>query len=59
MPLSYQLKSYIKFNNKKINSLQIYDTAQSYRILHKKVRLYQHNLKISKYCHIQKLHQRK
>jgi hypothetical protein len=49
----------IKFNNKKINSLQIYDTAQNYIILHKVVqRLAQHNLKIFKYRHIQKDGQR-
>jgi hypothetical protein len=37
--------SYIKFKNKKINSLQIYDTAQNYTILHKVVQsLSQHNL---------------
>jgi hypothetical protein len=52
-------KSYIKFNNK-INSLQIYDTAQNYRILQKvDQRLSEHNLKISKYRHIQMLGQRK
>jgi hypothetical protein len=40
--------SYIKFNNK-INSLQIYDIAKNYRILHKVVQcLPQHNLTISK-----------
>jgi hypothetical protein len=34
--------------NKKVNSLQIYDTAFNYRILHKVVRcLSQRNLKIS------------
>jgi hypothetical protein len=33
--------SYIKFNNNMLNSLQIYGTAQSYRIVHKVVqRLY-------------------
>jgi hypothetical protein len=59
MPLSKKLKSYIKFNNK-INSLQIYDTAQNYRILQKvDQRLSEHNLKISKYRHIQMLGQRK
>jgi hypothetical protein len=30
-------KSYIKFTNKKLNSLQIYYTAQNYRIIHKVV----------------------
>jgi hypothetical protein len=30
-------KQFIKFNNKKINSLQIYDAAQNYRLLHKVV----------------------
>jgi hypothetical protein len=41
----------LKFNN--LNSLQIYDTAQSYRILHRVVkRLSQHNLKISHHRHI-------
>jgi hypothetical protein len=29
--------SYIRFNNNKINSLQTYDIAQNYRILHKAV----------------------
>jgi hypothetical protein len=29
--------SHIKFNNNKINSLQTYDTAQNYRIVHKAV----------------------
>jgi hypothetical protein len=38
--------SYIKFNNNKINSLQVYDIAQNYKILHKVVqRLSQHNLR--------------
>jgi hypothetical protein len=41
----------LKFN--KLNSLQIYDTAQSYRILHRvDKRLSQHNLKISHHPHI-------
>jgi hypothetical protein len=43
---------YIKFSNKKINSLQICDTAQNYILVG---HLNQHNFKISKYCHIQKL----
>jgi hypothetical protein len=39
--------------------LQIYDTTQNYRILHKVVQhLSQLNLIISKYRHIQKLRQR-
>jgi hypothetical protein len=47
MPLSCQLqKSYTKFNNK-LNSLQMYDIAQNYRIIHVVQRLSQHNLKIS------------
>jgi tRNA C32,U32 (ribose-2'-O)-methylase TrmJ len=51
--------SYIKFNNSKISSLQTYDTAQNYRILHKAVqRFSQHNLKMSNHRHIQKLRQR-
>jgi hypothetical protein len=29
--------SYIRFNNNKINSLQTYDIAQTYRILHEVV----------------------
>jgi hypothetical protein len=38
--------SYIKFNNNKINSLQAYDNAQNFRILHKVVqRLSQRNLR--------------
>jgi hypothetical protein len=50
---------YIKFKIKKKNSLQLYDIAENYRILHKVVRrLYQHNPKISKYHHIQNLSQR-
>jgi hypothetical protein len=54
------IKKFIKFNNKKINGLQIYDITHKNRILHKVVqRLSQHNLKILKYCHIQKLCQRK
>jgi hypothetical protein len=41
-------KSYIKFNNNKLNSLQTYDIAQSYRILYKEVQLFsQRNLKMS------------
>jgi tRNA C32,U32 (ribose-2'-O)-methylase TrmJ len=53
-------KSYVKFNNNKINSLQIYEISQNYRILHQVVqRLSQHNLKISNHRHIQKLRQRK
>jgi hypothetical protein len=52
--------SFIKFNKNKINSLQIYDTTQNYRILHKLVQhLSQHNLKILNHGHIQNLHQRK
>jgi hypothetical protein len=47
-------------NNNKINSLQIYDTAQNYGILHKVVqRLSKHNLIIWKYRHIKNLNQRK
>jgi hypothetical protein len=46
--------------NNKMNSLQIYDSAHNYRILHKAVqRLSEHNLVISKYRCIQKLRQRK
>jgi hypothetical protein len=52
--------SYSKFNNNMINSLQIYDIAQNYRILHKVVqRLSQHNPKMSKDRHIKKPHRRK
>jgi hypothetical protein len=52
--------SYIKFNNNKRNSLQTYDTAHNYRILHKAVqRLSQHNLKMLNRRHIQNLSQRK
>jgi hypothetical protein len=60
MPLSYQLKTYIEFNNTKVNILPIYDTAQNYRIIHEVVQcLSQHKLKKLKYHHIQKLRQRK
>jgi hypothetical protein len=60
MPLSYQLKTYIEFNNTKVNILEIYDAAQNYRIIHEIVQcLSQHNLKKLKYNHIQKLRQRK
>jgi hypothetical protein len=60
MPLSYKINSYIRFNNKKTNGLQVYDTAQNNRIPPKAVqRLSEHNLEISKYRHIQKLRQRK
>jgi hypothetical protein len=48
MSLSYQCKSYVKFSNNKINSLQVglYDIFQNYRIVHKVVqRLPQHNPK--------------
>jgi hypothetical protein len=49
---------YIKFN--KVNSLQIYDIAQNYSILHKVVQsLSEHNLKILIHLHIQNLRQRK
>jgi hypothetical protein len=52
--------SYIKFNNNKINSVQIYNIAQNYRILHKIVHpVSQRKLTISKYRHIQKLRHRK
>jgi hypothetical protein len=45
-------KCCIKYN-KKSSSLQSYDTAQNYNILHRVVqRLSQHNLKISHHCHI-------
>jgi hypothetical protein len=38
---------------RKLNSLQRYDIAQNYRILHRVVqRLSQHNLKISQHHHI-------
>jgi hypothetical protein len=53
--------SYIKFNNNKINSLQIglYDTAKNYGIPHKVVqRLSQLNLKMSNRRHIKKRSQR-
>jgi aspartate/glutamate racemase len=44
--------------NNKVNSLQTFDIAQNYRILHKVVqRLSQHNLSISNHHHIQKLRQ--
>jgi hypothetical protein len=47
--------SNIKFNSNNVNSLRIYDTAQNHRILLYVVQgLYQHNLKISKYRHIEK-----
>jgi hypothetical protein len=50
--------SYIKFN--KVNSLQIYDIAQNYSILHKVVQsLSEHNLRILIHHHIQNLRQRK
>jgi hypothetical protein len=39
-----------------LNSLQIYDNAQNYNILHKVFHhLSQHNLKISNHWYIQKL----
>jgi hypothetical protein len=48
--------SCIKCNSNKINSLQRYDTAQNYRILHQAVQHFsQHNHKISNHHHIQKL----
>jgi hypothetical protein len=51
--------SYIKFNNNKLNGLQMCSIAKYYRILHRVVQLVsQHNLKISKHRHIQNLHQR-
>jgi hypothetical protein len=58
--LSCQLKKiYTKFNNK-LHSLQRYDTAQNYRILHRVVQhLCQHYLKILHNCHIQMLQQMK
>jgi hypothetical protein len=52
--------SYIRFNNNKINSLQTYDIAQTYRILREVVQGFpQLNIKISNHRHIQKLRQRK
>jgi hypothetical protein len=54
--------SYVKFNNHKINSLQIalYDFAQNYRIIHNVVQLlFRLNLRIWKRHHIQKLNQNK
>jgi hypothetical protein len=46
-------KNCIKFNNSKLNSLQSYDTAQNYRILHRvDLCLSQHSFKISDDCHI-------
>jgi hypothetical protein len=46
--------SYIKFNNE-ISNLQMYNTAQYYRILHTAVQLLsQHNLKILNHHHIEK-----
>jgi hypothetical protein len=52
--------SYIKFKNNKINSLQRNDIPQNYWILQKVVKCFsQHNLKISKHRHVQKLHQGK
>jgi hypothetical protein len=45
-------KSYTKFNNK-LSSLQNYDVAENYRILHKVIqRLSQHNPKILHHHHI-------
>jgi hypothetical protein len=59
MPLSYQLKTYVKFNINKLNSLQTYDISQNYTILHKVVQLLsQHNFKISNHRHTQKLLQK-
>jgi hypothetical protein len=52
--------SCVKFNSNNISSLQRYDIAQNYGILHEVVqRLSQHNLKMSNHRHIQKLRQRK
>jgi dihydroxyacetone kinase len=46
--LLYQLKTVYQIYQYKINSLQIYDTAQMYKILHKVVQhLSQQNIKIS------------
>jgi hypothetical protein len=46
--------------NNKVNSLQTFDIAQNYRILHKVGQcLSQHNLSISNHYHIQKPRQRK
>jgi hypothetical protein len=54
------VNNYIKFNNNKINSLQMCDTTQNYRILYKVVQyLSQHNLTILNHHHIQKLCQGK
>jgi hypothetical protein len=56
-PVENTYITYIKFNNK-VNTLQVYDSAQNYRILHKAVQhLSQHNLKVLKYCRTQKLRQ--
>jgi hypothetical protein len=56
----FEKKSYITFNNSKINNLQIHDIAQNYRILLEVVqRLSQHNLKILKHRHIKKFRQKK
>jgi hypothetical protein len=50
----------IKFYNNNINSLQRYDIAQHYKILHNVVqRLSQHSITIWNHCHIQKPRQRK
>jgi hypothetical protein len=52
-------KSCIKFN-KKINSLQRYDSARNYIILHRVVQCFsQHNPNLSRRRHIKKLRQRK
>jgi hypothetical protein len=46
-------KSQFYYLRRKLNSLQRYDIAQNYRILHRVVqRLSQHNLKISHHRHV-------
>jgi hypothetical protein len=45
-------KSCIKFNNNRLNSLQSYDIAQNYTVLHRMIqRLFQHKLKILHHRH--------
>jgi hypothetical protein len=51
--------SYIKHNINQINSLQMYDTAQNYKVLHRlDKRLAQNSLKISNHGHIHKVRQK-
>jgi hypothetical protein len=57
---SFIIFLYLIHLRRKLNSLQRYDIAQNYRILHRVgQRLSQHNLKILHHCHMKKLCQTK